>query len=165
MSAARGGPARFRHRAHGATLVELVISITVVAIAAIALLGAMAAIASSSAEAMIRSQAQAIAAAYLDEVTSKSFVDPDGINETGRANFDDVLDYNGLSDNGAHDQFGNPCPGLDKYQVNVSVSAGVLGGLPGADVRRVDVVVQHSSGIIATATGYRTRYTSPHGAD
>ncbi len=146
-------------------LIELVVSITVVAVAATALLGTITAIAARSGEAMVRAQAQAIANAYLSEAVSKSFTDPDGINEAGRANFDDVMDYNGLSDNGAHDQFGNACPGLDQYHVDVAVGAGSLGSLPPADVLRVDVTVKHSSGITALASGYRTRYTTPHGAD
>ncbi len=152
--------------ARGLTLIELVISITVVAIAATALLGTITAVAARSAEAMVRAQAASVANAYLSEATSKSFTDPDGINEVGRANFDDVMDYNGLNDTGARDQFDNPCPGLDQYQVNVSVGAGALGGLPPADVLRVDVTVTHTpSGIVVTASGYRTRYTTPHGAD
>jgi MSHA pilin protein MshD len=147
-----------RHSVRGVMLVELVISIMVVAIAATTLLGIMTVVAAGSAEALVRSQAAAIANAYLDEATSKAYSDPDGINETGRANFDDVKDYDGLSDNGAHDQFGNPCPGLGQYQVDVSVSAGSLGGLPSADVLRVDVTVRHLSGIVVTASGYRARY-------
>ena len=91
----------------GATLIELVISIVVIAIAASAVLGVLSSTVGRSADAMVMSQAVAIAEAYLEEITLKSFADPDGVDgEAARPDFDDVDDYHGLVDNGARDQFG-----------------------------------------------------------
>ena len=51
---------------------------------------------------MVMSQAVAIAEAYLEEISLKSFADPDGVDgEAARVAFDDVNDYDGLVDDGA----------------------------------------------------------------
>ena len=71
------------------------------------MLGVLSSTVGRSADAMVMSQAVAIAEAYLEEISLKAFADPDGVDgETTRAAFDDVDDYNGLVDNGARDQFG-----------------------------------------------------------
>src|SRR5437763_1984531 len=103
----------------GFTLVELIIAIVVISIGTISVMGLLASQASHSGEAMIRDQAAHIASAYLNEVLQKSFNDPDGINEVGRANFDDVRDYNNLVDVGAKDPQGNLIAGLSQFTVSV----------------------------------------------
>ena len=146
-------------RTRGFTLVELVVSITIVAVAVVGVLGALTANASQGANRMIRQQATSIASAYLEEISQKSFADPGGgTGETARAAFDDVSDYNGLADVGACDQLGNAIPGLSSYRVNVTVGAGTLTGVPAADVRLIVVTVRHSSGVRVAMSGYRTRY-------
>src|SRR5690606_11047646 len=95
------------HRQRGVTLMELVVSIVVVAIAASAVLGVLSHSVGRSADAMAMSQAVAIAESYLEEIMLKPFADPDGTSgETARTSFDDVDDYDGLVDVGARDQFG-----------------------------------------------------------
>ena len=82
-------------------------------------------------------QATAIAQAYMDEILVQPLNDPDG-GETGaaeagetRATFDDVSDYHGLADaSGARDQTGAAIPGLDAYNVDVTVTAATLAGQP-----------------------------------
>ena len=146
-------------RARGFTLVELVVSITIVAVAVVGVLGALTANASQGANRMVRQQATSIASAYLEEILQKSFADPGGgTGETARAALDDVSDYDGRVDAGACDQLGNAIAGLGSYQVNVSVGPGVLAGVPAADVRLIVVTVRHSSGVQVAMSGYRTRY-------
>lgn len=140
--------------ARGVTLVELVISIVIVATAAAAVLGMLSLTARGSAQAMIRNQAVAIASAYLEEIRLKSFV-ADGV-ETSRGLYDDVSDYHGLVDVGARDQLGNAIAGLGQYTVSVTVGPGVLGAVPGSAVKRIDVNVQHPDGVNMTLSGYRT---------
>jgi MSHA pilin protein MshD len=142
-----------RFSSRGVTLVELVISITVIAIAVAAVLGVLSMLSTGSAEAMIRNQAVAIANAYLEEIRLKDFAS-NGV-PGSRSLYDDVSDYNGLVDVGARDQFGNTIVGLEQYTVSVTVGAGTLGGVPGASVRRIDVNVQHSIGVNMTLSGYR----------
>jgi MSHA pilin protein MshD len=140
----------------GVTLVELVISIVIIAIAASAVLGVLSMLAKGSAEGMIRNQAVAIATAYLEEIRLKTF-DADG-QEASRGLYDDVSDYNGVVDNGAHDQLGNAITGLNLYRVTITVGPGTLGALSSPNVKRIDVNVFHpNAGVNMTITGYRTR--------
>ena len=144
----------------GATLVELLVSIVIVAIAASTILGVLAMTTAGSADPMIRHQAAAIAEAYLEEVLLKPLSDPDGIDgELARADFDDLDDYDGLSDAGARDQFGNAIAGLDAYSVAISVTpTGALAAVPVADAMRVDITVTHASDVNFLLSGYRTRF-------
>lgn len=149
-----------RSRQHGVTLVELLVSIVIVAIAASTILGVLSMTAAASADPMIRHQAASIAESYLEEILLKPFDDPDGVDGEGaRADFDDLDDYNGLVDAGARDQFGNALAGLGAYNVAVSItpSAG-LPPVPMADAWRVDVVVSHASNVNYALSGYRTRF-------
>ena len=147
-------------RQGGATLVELLVSIVIVAIAASTILGVFAMTSAGSADPMIRHQAAAIAEAYLEEVLLKPLSDPDGSDgEVARADFDDVDDYDGLSDAGARDQFGNAIAGLDAYGVSISVTpTGALAAVPAADAMRVDITVTHASDVSFLLSGYRTRF-------
>jgi MSHA pilin protein MshD len=140
-------------RQRGATLVELTIAITVIAMAVTAVLGLLAAISMRSASAMTAAQAASIASAYLDEALSKSY--PHTIGPAARANFDDVLDYN-FTDNGARDADDNPVPGLGQYVVQVTAAAAALGAVPNAI--RVDVSVTAPNGTVTRLTGFRTSY-------
>jgi MSHA pilin protein MshD len=141
----------------GATLIELVIAIVVIAIAASAVLGVLSAAAGRSADAMVLAQGVAIAEAYLEEIALKPLADPDGVDgEAARAEFDDVDDYDALVDDGAHDQFGTALPSLAAYTVQVSVSpSAALPGVPAAAARRIDVRVTHPPGVVVALTGYR----------
>lgn len=153
------GPARSPQR--GLTLIELVVAITIIAIAAAAVLGAMSAITSRGADAMIRQQEIAIAQSYLEEILLQPVVAPAGAPApTGRGSFDDVDQYAGLVDSGAHDQFGNPIPGLSAYTVSVAVNpTSALSGIASTDARRIDVTVSNPAVAGAVLlTGYRTNF-------
>src|SRR5690349_11239922 len=95
-----------RNRQTGVTLIELIVAIVVIAVAITSVLALLSAQAVHSGDAMIRSQATHIASAYLNEVMQKPF-SPQA-NPPGRANFNDVSDYNGLVDVGARDQTDSP---------------------------------------------------------
>ena len=142
-------------RERGTTLIELILAITVIAIAVTSVLGLLSAIAVRGAGAMATTQAASIAGAYLDEALSKAYQDPDGVAEVGRANFDDVRDYN-FVDNGARDANGNLVPGLGQYTVQVTAVLAALGAVPNAI--RVDVQVTAPNGTVALLTGFRTSY-------
>ncbi len=143
----------------GATLIELVISIVVIAIAASAVLGVLSGTVGRSADAMVLAQGVAIAEAYLEEISLKPFDDPDAADgETARADFDDVDDYDGLDDDGARNQFGAPLGALSEYRVTVAVTpSAALAGVPAADARRIDVRVQHPGNVTVALTGYKAR--------
>ena len=147
-------------RQSGVTLVELLVSIVIVAIAAGTILGLLATTTGGSADPMLRHQASAVAEAYLEEILLRPFDDPDGADGEGsRAAFDDLDDYDGLLDVGARDQFGNPIPALAAYTVSVSVvPSAALAGVPAGDALRVDVNVSRGTEIDLLLSGYRTRY-------
>jgi MSHA pilin protein MshD len=147
------------HRERGATLIELIISIVVIAIAAGAVLGVLSGSVGRSADAMVLAQAVSIAEAYLEEISLKPFVDPDGVDgEAVRTDFDDVDDYDGLVDNGARDQFGTALPPLTQYTVAVTVvPSAALTSVPGADAQRIDVRVTYPPNVVVALSSYKTR--------
>jgi len=155
-------------RRAGVTLVELVVSLVVMAIALAGTLQVMDATAGASADPMVLQQASAIADSHLEEILLRPFYDPDTgaggggcpAPEASRALYDNVCDYHGLDDSGARDQTGAAVAGLAAYRVRVNVdSAASLGSLSGpADVLRVDVRVTHTDVVDLSVSGYRTRY-------
>ncbi len=171
----------------GFTLIELVITIMVLAIGVTAFTQLMNASTIASVDPMVRQQAHAIAQSYLEEVMLNSFCDPNlstdcpafctaaNICSTcggtaspapaeARSDYDDVCDYNGLTDSGARNQFDVAIAALSDYDVTVTVddSAVTLSGLSSASgqVVRVDVNVTHVTNpdIDVTLSGYRTNF-------
>jgi MSHA pilin protein MshD len=139
----------------GVTLIELIASITVIALAGAALMGTLSYLAGAGGSAARQAQAQAIADAYLAEITGKAFADPNVDGEAARAQFDDVDDYIGLDTLAASDEFGNAA---GNYRVRVNLFAGGLGVLPANAVWRIDVTVDYDTGASVVATGYRTNH-------
>jgi MSHA pilin protein MshD len=139
----------------GVTLIELIVAIVVLGIAMTSIVGLLSSIAARSADTLVREQAVAIASSYLNEALAKSF---GASGASPRANFTAVGDYNGLLDNGAHDQTGAAVASLGLFQVAVAVVPGALGAIPANEVVRVDVTVTHPSGVMVALSGYRTMY-------
>ena len=142
----------------GATLIELIIAIVIISIALVGILVVMNRTTSRSADPLILDQSVAIANAYLEP-----FADPDGT-EAGetRSSFDDVDDYNNLTDVGARDQFNNPITGLEQYTISISVSGEALavGALTAdaANSKRITVTVTHPAQSGVSISTYRTNY-------
>jgi MSHA pilin protein MshD len=172
-------------RARGATLIELVATITITAIALVTLIALTSTSTQRSADPMIREQALAVAQAYLEEITRKGFCDPDvaadcvaactgagacgnaacTVSEGGsRGQYDDVCDYNNLPDNRVRDQTGTLISPLVQYNVSVQViddNAAVLNGLTGnaGQVLRIDVDVSHPAlQDTVQLSGFRTNF-------
>lgn len=149
-------------RNRGVNLVELIISIVIISIACTGVLLIFAQTVRYSADPMVQTQALAIAEAYLDEILARPLVDPDGTNagET-RATYDNVGDYDNLSNTPPQDQAGvvadfapaDGQPDLAGYQVDVDVTAGVT--VNGVAMSQVDVRVRFGSVVDVTLTGYR----------
>jgi MSHA pilin protein MshD len=145
-----------RPRQRGFTLVEVVVSIVILAIAVAGVVAGLSATAVRSANAMISEQATVIATSYLNEVMQKPFGVIDG--KIARSALDVVDDYGGLTDVGAHDQSGTAIPALSQFTIQVRVSPVTLGTIPTTQARQVDVIVTHSSGTTVVLSGYRTQY-------
>lgn len=140
-------------RSRGMTLIELVIAITVIAIAATSVLGLLSSIAVRSASSLTSTQSASIASAYLDEALSKAYAP--AANAAGRANLNDVRDYN-FTDFGARDANDNAIPNLNQYTVQITAAPAALGAVP--DAIRVDVTVTAPNGVVTQLTGFRTSY-------
>jgi len=138
----------------GFTLVELVITIVVLGIAVGGVMTAYINIIARSADPVLRVQAAAVAQSYLEEITLRPVTDPDGVEGETRANYDDVDDYNGLNE-APTDQFGAAVPGLNDYNVQVTVTGATLGGVA---AQQIVVTVTQPDGVALSLTGYRTNY-------
>ncbi len=141
------------------TLVELIFAMVVISVALVGVMSVMSFTTRNSADPVLRQQAIAIAEAYMEEIFLKNYIDPDADGEAARALYDDIDDYHGLSDSGAHDQQGNAISGLSGYSVSVSVVAQNYGP-SGAAVAgtKIDVTVIDPSGEQLTLSGYRANY-------
>lgn len=147
-----------RRRERGVTLIELVVTITIIAIAVAGVVGALSGNAVQSANRMIQQQAAAIAASYLDEIMQKPYTDPDGGTEATRDQFDNAGDYAALPDNLVRDQQGAAIAGLAGYRVNVAIIPSALPGLPAGTVQLINVTVTHpGSGVTVLMSGYKTQ--------
>ncbi len=144
-----------RARHSGFTLLEIITTVVVIAVAAPTLMSVFSSTIQTSADPMFQHQALSIAEAYMEEILLKDFaIGP----ETTRASFDDVRDYNGLTDVGARDQANNLIAGLNDYTVSVTVANDSLNGIAGADSLRIDLTVSHALIDDILLSGYRVNY-------
>lgn len=145
----------------GISLVEVVISIVVLAAALGGIYGALANLSVSSVDPMLQKQGLAIAEAYMEEVLSKQMADgacPAVPGGGGRADYSYVCHHAG-TDNGARNQNGNSIAGLEQYNVTVSVNDVALNGIAAGQAKQIRVAVTHdSANINVQLTGYRTLY-------
>ena len=140
----------------GFTLLELIISMVVVSIALGGVLMVMNTTILHSADPMIHHQAVAIAESYLEEVLLHAYSDPDGVGGEGdRSLFDDVGDYDGLTDVGARDQNGTAIAGLEDYTVSVNIADVSLNGVA---CKRATVRVSHPADVDLRLSGYQANY-------
>ncbi|WP_296447346.1 type II secretion system protein [Rhodoferax sp. UBA5149] len=156
---------RSRHR--GFTLIELIIFIVVVSVGLVGILKVMDVTVKSSADPMVRKQAMALADSILEEILLKSYCDPDTVNagtnpptcgvntvESGRDAYDDVDDYNGLTQ-AAFTDLPAELTGPSGYVIAISVAAPA--SLSGVPMKKVTVTVSRGSESI-TMTGYRANF-------
>ena len=166
----------------GATLVELVVSIVVISIGVAGILLVMNRNVSSSADPVVQHQAVAIAEAYLEEILTQDFCDPDNATpctppnapgsagcqvcpakEGSRNLYDNVCDYNNTNDSPpvSLNQGSAPINSLTGYTVGVKVFPDdALNGLAGnqCQLLRADVTVAGPGGVTYTLSGYRANY-------
>ena len=145
------------HLQSGVTLVELIISMVIISIALTGVLTVMNQTVSHSADPMIQHQAVAIAESYLEEILVQAYDNPAaGYSGTDRSKFDDVDDYNGLSDTGVHDHLGNVVATLSNHNVLVLVSSPIT--LAGSVLAKKVTVSVSGAGTSLNLVGYRADY-------
>lgn len=145
-----------RHQ-QGMTLVELVITLVIVGLCAAALYSAMASIAGRSADPLLRQQSLSLAEAYLEEIELQAFTaTAQPACSPARACFNDIRDYNGLSDSPPRNAFGAPLTDLANYRVQVAVRGPTLWS--GQQALRIEVTVTDPAGQSLALSGLRTCY-------
>lgn len=150
------------YRQSAFTLIEIIVTILVLAVASAALPAIYSNMVRGSADPVIQQQAITVAEAYMEEILRKSYEDPFVV-ETGgaeagetRASYNDVQDYSALPANqNVRDQNNNPIAALAGYSVTVGVQAAVLSGVPAL---RVDVTVTHPVTGSISLSAFRTQY-------
>ena len=143
----------------GYTLIELVMSMTIISIAILGTLFSINMASLYSGDPMITYQGISIAEAYLTEIGTKSFSTGSCPSGT-RSTYTNICQYNGLNQVPT-DQTGTAIAGLGGYTVQVVVdsSTAVLGALTaGTQAVRIDVIVSHSNMDTMTFSAYRTNY-------
>jgi MSHA pilin protein MshD len=175
-------------RAHGLTLIELLMFIVVVGIALAAMLRVFVTATTASADPMIRRQQLAIAESLLREVQLMPFTwcDPDDANvetatsasscatttensgpESGETRygptnyFDNVNDYAGFSMTGIRDLSNTAVSGLAGYSASVAVAPAALDTVAATDALLITVTVLGPNNKAVDAVvlqGWRTRY-------
>lgn len=142
------------NRQGGVTLVELILSMVIIGIALTGVFAVMNLTVGHSADPLAQHQAVAIAESYLEEILLQNYA---GAASDNRADFDDVDDYNNLTDNGVHDQTGTAVAGLSHYTVAVTVAApAALAG--GVDAKQITVNVSGPGVASLSLVGYRADY-------
>ncbi|NVJ51319.1 MAG: prepilin-type N-terminal cleavage/methylation domain-containing protein [Gammaproteobacteria bacterium] len=167
-----------RQFASGFTLVELIITIVILAIALSAILVVLNPAVTNASNPIAQIRATEIGQAYLEEILGKRF-DENSVNGSSarcgdgvapacstalqsdgeaRANFDDVDDYNGLSESPVS-ALGNSKIDYSSYTVSVTVSYdGTALGLNNNDAKRIDVQVQKINDSVFQFSAYKTNF-------
>lgn len=143
-------------RQHGVTLVELIVALVIVGAAVAGLVAAFSSTAKSSAEPIIVRQMAAIADGMMEEVLLKPF-DPAANTAAGRANFNDVFDFDAYATTaGIEDLNGDAIDDLKSYNVAVSVQRVSLRDVPN-EAARIMVTVSYPGFDPVRLYGWRTR--------
>lgn len=148
-----------RRQLRGFTLIEVIIFIVVVGAGLAGILAVSTTVIKSSADPMVRKQAAALADSILEEILQKAYSDPDGganVVESGRSTYDDVDDYNAISE--TLSATGTIFTGLPSnvygYVVTVDVTTPGLGTIP---AKKIVVTVSRGTESVRMV-GYRTNY-------
>jgi MSHA pilin protein MshD len=159
-----------RRSERGATLVEVVLFIVIIATALTAVLGTLSLTVGRSADPLVARQSLAIAESLLQEVMSQPYTandldgPPDAIGpEAGETRFstttpfDHVDDYDGYTMNGIVKPDGTAVPGLAAYSARVSVQPQAFGNVPAGEGLLVTVTVTGPGGYSVALNGFRAR--------
>ena len=154
----------------GATLVEVVLFIVIIATALSAVLGTLSLTVGRSADPLVARQALAVAESLLQEVMSQPYTANDldgGANAIGpeagetrfstTSPFDHVDDYHGYSMTGIVKPDGTAVTGLSSYDANVSVAAQALDNIVAGEGLLVTVTVTGPGGYSVALRGFRAR--------
>jgi len=139
----------------GATLIELIITIVIISVALTGLLSVVNLTTRHSADPMVQHQAIAIAESYLEEIMLLPITAENDTSTADRSTFDNINDYNGLSDAQASDQNGDVIAGLENYSVVISINDETISSIT---MKVITITVSRSGTQDIVLTGYRADY-------
>lgn len=151
-------------RAHGMTLIELVIAIVIISLGLAGVLTVYATTVKQSADPMLRKQMVSIAEEMLAEVTTQSYEALANATPAACARdlYNDSLDYHGYNSASClpggpriYDRGGLPVAHLERYAVQVAVNAETWQGIP---AQKIVVTVSSPQGESITLTSWRTEW-------
>ncbi|SNC76722.1 MSHA pilin protein MshD [Marinobacter sp. es.048] len=162
---------------HGATLVELVMTIVIISVAIAGVVGAFSLIAGRGADPLNQTRAVALAQLYMDEILAQRFAEasPNGggaVSSAGadcgsagpegaesRATFDDVDDYDNLQDSPPENGEAQQLTAYSGFEVAITVScAGGDVGLGGSEAKRIDIIITDPSRQDYVFSAYRGNF-------
>ena len=141
----------------GFTLIEIIISMVVISISVSGVLMAINFTVSHSADPVIQHQSITVAESYLDEIMLQSYATM--ANSGGRATYNDISDYNGLTDTGVKNQYGTAISGLENYNVSISVTSTTITGIA---MKQVNVSVTGPDGTAISISAYNKSTVTCH---
>ena len=166
-----------KHRQRGVTLVELIISIVIIAIAMAAVLSAFSLSISQSADPLWRNKSLKLAQLYLDEILAKNYdhntpmgglppvASPScaGLGSEGgetRATYNDVDDYNSLTDAPPVSLIGNLDASYASYSVSVTVSCDGtrVGASANSQAKKISVLITPPGQAAVVFSAYKGNY-------
>ena len=162
---------RFSHRRCGFTLIEAMISMTIVAVVLLAAIRAAGASARAHYQAAQRFKAQFLATGLIAEVLQTSYEEPRGGTIFGRdadelagskTNYNDVDDFHGWTESPPQERGGSPIPNLAGWQRSVTVewvNPDDLSKTSAFDTgaKRVTITVRYNNSPVASHIAVRTR--------
>lgn len=147
-----------RRAQRGATLVELVVALTLLAVLMGSVWSAWALLGRSSADPLLARQALAVAQSLLREVELQPLPGAATTAPTaGRTGFASITDYDGLAMTGISDAEGTAVPGLEAYGASVSVTPAALADAASTHGWWVQVTVTGPDGRALTLAQWRAR--------
>lgn len=144
------------------TLIELIISIAIIAVSVVAIIGVFRLSIINSSNPITKKQAVLIAESLMEEVLSKptlkatdGFAGPYTV--SNRQYFDTITDYNNLTINGISNIYGVAIVGLENYSANITIQNQILGTLPATDVYLTTININGPNDNFVLK-GYRINY-------
>ncbi len=179
MSASRSGVPR----QGGFSLIETILVIVLLGVSVAGIAAMFLNNVSKSHEPYLRQRALAVAQAFMDEVLRKQWDDNSplgggcvntgtalcasgpipaglGTEESARADWDDIDDYNAISNQSPpQDSSGTAMPGYEGFTVSINVThPGGWNGMPAADVKRIEVQVTSNNGETISLSAFRMNF-------
>ncbi len=129
-------------RQRGVTLIELIVAMVIIGVAVGGMMAAFTATSKGSVDPVVSKQMVAVAESMMEEILLKPY---SGTNGATRADFTNVMNYNGYATSGVVDASGNAITELAGYNLAVAVTAVSLTNVPTPDAYRIQVTVSHGA--------------------